>query len=250
MGGRSHSSAGSARATTSNPLAMAPFIHQAQVKTLVAPKDYIVVARLVWKNANNQWRGTSVQQTITLSRGTLFDRVLGRGERFSLAQQQEFSSYWQKLWSTTASPQNKRAEFTVRYYVSLKPESQNNTPLRPVLKRTSSEGEMLKGKIRAGMDWSLPLLQQLGNKLDPSMMMTPADLEALKHPNKQRSKQHDKQHHMEKNVLSPYQAVSAARCVANRNSIVFARFCDTFVTHISSCIVWQFNNSLARRNSP
>lgn len=163
---------------SSGPIPLVPRVDETQVARLEPNQDYIVVATLLWRTKKGQEVGTSMQQRITVIGEYSFDRVEESGEPVAASDFEQYRDLWHKVWQGDFGAGAHSARLDCRYYLVLNPKRTNNARLDTRVESDDNGG--LGGKLKAGMEYSPYVLNQLLTRLAPNTTpLSDAELEAL-----------------------------------------------------------------------
>jgi hypothetical protein len=167
---------------TNGRLALVPTIAREEAAKLEPGQDYLVGVTLLWRAKNGRTVGSAMTQMISIVGELAFDRVEQTTEVVPLNDVALFREFWHKAWQGTLSEETRRIEFECRYHFVLDPVRTTNAQMESVTETTKGAGPKDVGTLKAGMQLSLYVLNNLLGKVSHEPALTEPELAALKTP--------------------------------------------------------------------
>lgn len=163
-------------------LAVVPSFTVAETGTLVAGREYVVTAHLLWRTKQRATIGTSITQLVTVAGPLLFGRTGEGGVMIPLNDATRHRDYWHKVWQGSFDRDIRRVDFDVKYYVALEPDRRTHGRMETEM-RTAREGKWTeRGRLQSGMQYAPEGLNALLGQLPGAASLAADELEALTAP--------------------------------------------------------------------
>jgi hypothetical protein len=161
------------------PIATRIALAKEDTERLKAGEEYLVCAYLLWKNGKGKVIGTSRTQMITLIEEYLFDRI-EEGPVVPLNDVAKYRAFWHKVWQGSFTKELFKVDFDGKYYYTLDPERQANTPIATSTTFDKDDERVKHGRLKSGMSTTLGVLNALVPHISDATPLNEAQLTALR----------------------------------------------------------------------
>ncbi|WP_157619035.1 hypothetical protein [Skermanella stibiiresistens] len=169
-------------AGTAGPLPEAPGFPVEDLQRLVAGRDYLVCAHLIWRNKRGDKVGAAMSHSIHMVGEHSPGAVDATGPAVPLDDVGRHRDFWHKVWEDELDDDHRRIELEARYVTLMEPDRTTNARVETVVRTEPVGVRKLEGRLKSGLVLCPNALNELLPDIAGAPMLAPTELAALMTP--------------------------------------------------------------------